>query len=173
MKNDRQIDEIINHYAPDLLTGQETVDSIIDKNPQVASELRPELEAVEWLQHARLSLATRPGYISDSRKYLESKIASLPLVSYPHRLFNRYSPQKLAFYITAPVVIVVLIGLIMNSLVLASRISIPGDALYSTKLVSEVVRLALTRDPVEKTELHMQYSRERTTELVELVIDGN
>jgi hypothetical protein len=61
----------------------------------------------------------------------------------------------------------------MNSLVLASRISIPGDALYSTKLVSEVVRLALTRDPVEKTELHMQYCRERTTELVELVIDGN
>jgi hypothetical protein len=173
MKNERVVEEIIDQYAPDLLTGQVSVDSILEKHPQYAGELREEMEAIQWLGKAKLSLATRPGYINDSRKYLEAKIASTAPLNSWQRLFRRYSPQHMAFYITAPALVIVLMVMIINSLVLTARLSLPGEALYSTKLFMEDARLALTFDPAKRTELNIEYTRQRTSEFVELVLDGD
>jgi hypothetical protein len=173
MRNDQKINEIIERHAPALIDGQESLESILDKYPEYSAELRPELEAILWLHQARLALATRPGFISDSRKYLEAKITSSPPLNYWQRLFRRYSPQHLAFYMTAPALIIVLLAMIINGVVLTARMSIPGDPFYSTKLTLESVQMALTIDPVGKSELYLQFSKERTTELVELVLDSD
>jgi hypothetical protein len=60
MKTDRQIDKIIDEYTPDIASGQETIDSILEKHPQYARELRPRLEAVLWMVTARKNLEPRP-----------------------------------------------------------------------------------------------------------------
>ncbi len=173
MKTDRYISEIIDRSTPDILSGQETIDSILEKYPQYATELRPRLEAVLWLKQARISCGTRPGFIIDSRKYLETQIQLMPPNSFWRRLMMRYSPQRWVFNVGAPVIIILLLALIINSLVLTARLSIPGEPLYSTKLLLEDVRLAFTINQVDKTNLYIQLSRERTTEFVELVLEGN
>jgi hypothetical protein len=173
MRNDQKINQIIERHAPDLIDGQESLESILDKYPEYSAELRPELEAILWLHQARLALATRPGFISDSRKYLEAKITSSPPLNYWQRLFRRYSPQHLAFYMTAPALIIVLLAMIINSLLVTARLSLPGEPLYSTKVFMEDIRLALTFNPATRTELNIKYTRQRTSEFVELVLDGD
>ncbi len=173
MKLDRRISQIIDISTPDISSGKETVDSILEKYPQYATELRPRLEAVLWLNQARLSCTTRPGFIIDSRKYLETKIGSMEPISFGKRISMRYTPQRWAFNFITPVILVVLFALIVNSLVLTARLSIPGDPLYSTKLLLEDTHLAFTFNRADKSDLYLQYSRERATEFVDLVLEGD
>jgi hypothetical protein len=173
MKNDRIVEELVDQYTPELITGEESIDSIVIKHPQYSDELRGELETIQWLHQARLALATRPGFINDSRKYLETKISSSPPLNFWQRISKRYSPQHLAFYITAPALIIVLLAMILNSLMMTARLSLPGEPLYTTKLFIEDLRLAFTFDQTEKTELYIQFTRQRTSEFMELVLDGD
>ena len=94
-------------------------------------------------------------------------------ISFWKRISVRYTPQRWIFNVTASVIMVVLLALIVNSLVLTARLSIPGDPLYTTKLLLEDIQVAITFDPVEKTDLYIQLSRERTTEFVDLVLEGD
>lgn len=173
MNKRRQIDKIIQIHLPALQSGDETVDSILEKYPKLVVELRPRLQALSWLVNAKNTLEPRQGFIASSRAYLEQKIEAMPRKNLLNRLFNRYTPRRWVFNFISPVIILVMLILVINSLVLTSRLSIPGDPFYSTKLVIENFQLALTFDPVERTELYIQFSQERTSEIVELILDGN
>jgi hypothetical protein len=173
MKNERQINDIINLYAPDIASGQATVDAIIEKYPQYAQELQVRLEALQWLTVAKKNLEPRSGFIAASRNYIEQKTVNIQQQNAWQRVFTRFTPEHWAFYITAPALIVVLLALIFNSLILTARLALPGDALYSTKLLIENFRLALTVDQAKKTDLYIDYTRERSSEFIELVLDGD
>ena len=172
MKIERQIDQIINENVTAITAGEESLESILARYPQMAGELRPRLEAAIWLQQVRFSVATRPGFICDSRKYLETQIRSMQPNSVWKRIAWRYTPQRWVFNVAAPIIVLLLLALVMNSAVLTARLSIPGDPLYSSKLVIEDLQLAFTFDQVDKTNLQIQQSRERALEFVELVMEG-
>lgn len=173
MNEDRRIEKIIEDNLPAIRIGRETVASILEKYPKDAIALRPELQAVAWLVDARQPLELRDGFITSSRKYLEKRIAAMPPRTPWQRLFNRYSPQRWIFNIASPVLLLTLIALVINSLVLTARLSIPGDPFYSTKLFIEDVQLAFTFNLEDKTDLYIQFSHERTTEFVDLVLEGD
>jgi hypothetical protein len=173
MKNDRQIDDIIDLCAPDLASGQVTVEVIIEKYPQYAQELRIRLEALQWLSATKKNLEPRPSFITASRNYIEQQTANIRQQTAWQRIFTRFTPEHWAFYITAPALIVVLLALIFNSLVLTAQLALPGDALYSTKLLMENIRIGLTTDQEKKTDLYIDYTRERSSEFIELVLDGD
>jgi hypothetical protein len=173
MKIDRQINRIIETYTPDISSGQETIASILEKYPQYAHELRPRLESVSWLVNARKNLEPRDNFISSSRMYIEDQFETVQPQGFWRRIFQRYTPQRWVFNFAAPVVLVLLLALIINSLVLTARLSIPGDPFYSTKLAIEDIQLAFTFNREEKTDLYIQFSRERTTEFVQLVLEGD
>ncbi len=172
MKIERQIDQIIQDALPAITSGNETLESVVARHPQIAAELQPRLEAAIWLQGSRFAMATRPGYIHDSRKVLEATIKSLQPIGFWHRLSRLYSPQRWVFNFASAIIVVLLLSLVINSSILTARLSIPGDPLFSTKLVIEDLQLAFTRDPVEKANLHAQFSRERALEFIELVMEG-
>jgi hypothetical protein len=173
MRIERQIEKIISEYLPAIENRQETLESVLDKFPEIANELQPRLEAMLWIRRARFALATRPGYIHDSRKYLEAKIEEIQPRGLLGRIFRQYTPQRWVFNIAAPVVLVLLLALVINSALLAARLSIPGEPFYSTKLFLEDTRMAFTFNLIDKSNLYMEYSRHRTSEFVELVLDGN
>jgi hypothetical protein len=155
------------------LNGQETIDSILKRYPQESEQLRPQLESISWLGEAKKGLEPRQGFIASSQRYLQQQIETLPRPNFWQRLFKKFTPQRWVFNITAPIIVVMILALVLNSLVLTARLSIPGDPFYSTKLVIEDVQLAFTLNPVEKTDLYIQFSRERTTEIVQLVLEGD
>jgi len=173
MKTSHRIEEIIEHYLPDIVSGKETIASMLDKYPQYANELRPRLEALLWLTNSRGKLEPRPGFISSSRKYIEHQFESVQPHGFWQRLFKRHTPRRWAFNLAAPIILVILLALILNSLALSAQLSIPGDPLYSTKLVLEHVQLGLTFNQEDKTSLYIQLSRERATEFMELVLEGD
>ena len=84
-----------------------------------------------------------------------------------------YTPQRWVFNFIAPVIVVLMLALVVNSTLLTARLSIPGDPLYNTKLVIEDLQLLFTFNRVDKTNLHMQQTQERTLEFVELVMEGD
>ncbi len=172
MNIERQIDQIIQNHVHTISMGEESLESVVAEYPQIVKELRPRLEAAVWLRQARFAMATRPGYVHDSRMYLESRISTLQPVGFWQRLLRRYSLQRLVFNFASTIILILLLVVVINSTVLTARLSIPGDPLYGAKLVIEDMRLAFTFDPVKKTDLHIQFSRERVLEFTELVMEG-
>jgi hypothetical protein len=170
MKIEHRIDKIIEIYLPAIASSQESIDSVLEKYPRYASALRPRLEAAIWLVKARQNVEPRPGFVPATRKVVETRVDVLQPHGFWQRLFWRYSPQRWVFNIASPIIVLLLLALVINSAVLTARLSIPGDPFYSTKLLAENIQLALTFDQVDKTELYMQFSRERTTEFVELML---
>ena len=173
MKKDRQINRIIEIYIPAISSGQETIDSILEKNPQYARELRPRLEAIQWLINARKNLEPRDGFLSSTRKYTENQFITVQPHGFWRRLFRQHTPQHWVFNIATSAMLVLLLVLVVHDLVLTARLSIPGDPFYSTKLMIEDIQLALTFDRVGKTNQHIQLSRERAIEVVVLVMKGD
>jgi hypothetical protein len=173
MNIERQVDQIISKSLPAISAGEESIDSILARYPKIETELRPRLEAAIFLQQARFSIATRPGFIHDSRKYLETQIANLQPRHSWQRISMRYTPQRWVFNLVAPIIVALMLALVVNSTVLTARLSIPGDPLYSTKLMLEDLQLLFTINRVDKTNLHMQQTQERTLEFVELVMEGD
>lgn len=171
MKIDRRISQIIDISAPEIISGKETSDSILEKYPQYAPELRPRLEAVLWLTDAQMYLDPHLGFITSSRSIMEHQIETIQPHTVWRHLFRRYTPQRWAFNIITPVILILLFALITNNLFLSARLSIPGDPLYTAKLSIEDIQLALTFSPVEKTELYMRFTRERTIEIVDLAVE--
>jgi hypothetical protein len=173
MTKKRHINQIIESLSPAIMSGQETIDSILQRYPHESEQLRPRLESISWLGKAKKSLEPRQGFITSSQKYLQQQIEILPRPNFWQRLFKKFTPQRWVFNITAPIIVVIMLALVLNSLVLTARLSIPGDPFYATKLVIEDIQLATTYDPVDKLDLYIEFSRERTTEFVELVLDGD
>jgi hypothetical protein len=173
MKIERQIEQIINTYLPAISSGDESLESILARYPKFANELQPRLEAAIWLQQVRLSVATRPGFIHDSRKYLETQVESMQPHTIWQRLLRIHTPQRWLINLGTLTLLVITLAALINDLILAARLSIPGQTLYSTKLVIEDIQLALTFDRTAKTDLYIRLSGERTTEFVELVLQGD
>ena len=173
MNKYRQLDKIIQDNLPAIQSGQETIDSVLCKFSKEASVLRPRLEAALWLVNTDKAMEPREGFIASSRSYLEHRIAALPSRNFWQRLATRFTPQRWVFNLAAPVILIALLTLVINSLFLTARLSIPGDPFYSTKLIVEDVQLIFTFNPEAKADLYIQFSRERTTEFVELVLDGD
>jgi hypothetical protein len=173
MKINRQINRIIETYTPAISSGQETIDTVLEKYPQYQRELRPRLEAVLWLEDAREHLEPRDGFISSTRMYMEDQFKTIQPHGFLRRLFRQHTPQRWVFNVVAPVILVLLLVLVIHDLILTARLSIPGNSFYSTKLMIEDIQLALTFDKIGKTNQHIQLSRERAIEFVELVMEGD
>ncbi len=173
MSNQRRAEKIIENYLPALNGEHELIESVLQNYPKEANVLRPRLEAASWLVKAKNTLEPQHGFISSSRKALEEKLASDPVPSPLQRLISRYTPQRWAFNLVAPVLLLAVIALVINNLILSAKLSIPGDPLYTSKLFIEEIQLAFTFNRTDKTELSMQFSRERTTEFVQLVLEGD
>jgi len=172
MKANQRIDQIIETSIPAIQNGQETLESILDMYPQFAHTLGPRLEAILWLKNTRKVLDPRPGFIASSRRSIEQKFIEIQPHSFWQRLFRYRTPQRWVFNFSAPIILVFLLILILNSLRLSAQLSIPGDPLYTTKLILEDIQLGLTFNQVDKTNLNIELSRERTTEFVQLVLEG-
>jgi hypothetical protein len=171
MKIDRQIDKLIDENISAIASGQETIDSILEKHPQYAHELRTRLEAVLWLIKARKTVEPRDGFISSTRKTMEDRFETVQPHGFWQRIFKQHTPLRWAFNVTSPVILILLLALIINNLILTARLSLPGDLLYPSKLFFEDIQLAFTFRPVDKTDLYIQLSRERTSEFVDLVLE--
>jgi hypothetical protein len=173
MNKEQQFEKILDERLPAIRNGEKTAISIAYKYPKESNQLLPRLEGVMWLVNAGKTLEPRPGFLNPSRKYLEQRIQSMPNRSPWQRLFRRHAAQRWILNIASPVFLIIILVLVVNNLILTARLSIPGEPFYSTKLFIEEIQLAFTFNPESKTDLYVQFSRQRAGEFVELVLEGD
>lgn len=150
--------------ALDDLEHGDSVETILDRYPDHAAELRMALGAVRDLQ-AVSPAPTAAAERSSRRRFLaqgamlkaeQGQRASLPLW---RRFFFSFASAAIAF------------ALIVIFLVPASRGAIPGDLLYPVKRGYEGVQLFFASAAGEQ-ELQEQFDNERNRELYEMIDTG-
>jgi hypothetical protein len=162
------VSEILEQCLEQVLSGQETIDSVLAKFPEYAQELRPELDTALWLQDQRSAVDMRPGYLTASRSRLVKQInrtqektipAKKPLLAWNRSVF-RFAFAALFLLITV---------FSMRGGALAVQASLPGDTLHRFKLAAEDMQVSLTSDDADEASLRIEHADERAREIEELM----
>lgn len=106
------------------------------------------------------------------RKHMISNLApSQPQKAGRKRSFHAFVSLPL---FKALAVILLVVALLAGSSisVYAAQNSLPGEALYNLKTISEDIRLSLTFSPQAKLDLTLEYTNRRLNEIQSLVVDG-
>lgn len=161
-----------------IQSGQETVDSALSRYPDQADAMRPALEALSWLQGQGRLFDPRPGFVESSRRRLSTRIRQE--IASPSPLMKNWAaflawflrPKRLGLQFI--LISILMIGLVIGAggVAVASRSSIPGDALYPMKIAAENAQLALTPGQVGEAQLYIEFSQHRLQEVQELVLEG-
>jgi hypothetical protein len=167
------IQSIIDEVFPHLAAGEISLETVLEAHPEEADALRPHLESALWLSSQQPSLEPRPAYLSKGKHTLVMLLNATQTSTWWQRLWRPHSPQRLALQTLSMSLLVVSLVLVMNTLILASRLALPGDWLYPAKLSIEHLQLALTIDPQEQARLQIELTQHRTTEIVQLVLEDD
>ncbi len=171
-KQARKIASIIEASLPALESGQETLDSILARHSDLSEALRPQLEAALWLRRSRPQLEARPAYLQASRRRLVTELGRAPQAIPARQRWFDTSPRSLALEFVTLAMLIVTILAVGNNIRLASRLALPNEPLYPLKLALENLELAFNTDPAREASLYTEFSRRRTSEVVELVLIG-
>jgi hypothetical protein len=161
-----------------IRSGQETIDSVLTRYPNLADVLRPELETALWLGEKSKILDPRPGFVYASRGRLISQVQQESGFEKAQPRFwlfglnGRYRPYKLTLQMVLVGLLMFVLVLSTSTISLASQSAIPGDTLYPIKISIENAELALTPGSLGDARLHVEFAQRRLSEVQSLVLDG-
>jgi hypothetical protein len=161
-----------------IISGQETLDSVLTRYPEQADMLRPQLESLLWLRNINQDLDPRPGFVAASRKRLMAKIQQESVADRvenpaPERgFFDLFFSRRFATPLLVAFILMISLYVAGNGLYLASQNAIPGDRLYSVKIMFERTALAFSRDNTNDAKLQMEFTQRRSEEIYQLVAQG-
>ncbi len=121
----------------------------------------------------RLATRGRAQFLSQAVAIREEAVSHSPVVRLREWL-NKYKLQK-EFKMTTLVSIITALGLLFGGsagAVYAAQDSLPNDALYGIKLVSENVQLQLADNAQEEFALRLEYAQRRGDEVAALLEEG-
>jgi hypothetical protein len=168
----RGFDEALEACLELIRSGQESIDGLLSRYPEFAEELRPQLEAAQWLYGHKSAVEPRPGFVKASRSRLVERIRQekqqAPL-TWRERLQQRLPVQRVAPI--AFVAILMLSLFVSGTVVSASQRALPGERLYGVKRTLEGLALATSLDEANDAELQIRFVEERLSEFRALIAD--
>jgi hypothetical protein len=166
-----QIQLIVDDVYTCLAAGEITLESVLADHPEQADELRVCLESALWLNSHCSQLDPQAGFLAADKH----RVLALIKLKQPHtfwqQLWRPHSAQRFAVQALSMALLLVSLVLVLNTLVLASRLALPGDWLYPAKLAQERLQLTLAFDPQQRANLQIERTQHRTTEIVQLVLE--
>jgi len=175
----RQFVDILDQCLQELNTGGADLEAVLRWHADCASQLRPLLEAallVRETPHPQLSaqanaagrrrLTLAVAKKKQERAALEPARRRRPLLRWPSLPWGRM--QRLSLRAVSAALVLV-IALSSVGVITAAADSLPGSALYSIKLITERVQLAVTSGPASRAELHITFAERRRWEIETLV----
>lgn len=163
MKKPREFENILDECLQRLVQG-ESIEACIAPYPEHASELEPLLRtALETLRAA--DIKPRPEFRQQAGYEFQKAISEMP-VKESRGFLGVFKP----WLVTVIVIVVVLAA--GSGTVAAAASSLPDSPLYSVKLATESVRLALTPSALGKAELHAKFADERVEEILLMADKG-
>jgi hypothetical protein len=174
-----ELSKILDACLEQIASGSKTVDSVIEQYPKYKDQLKPALEAAQWLQNRKEVFNPRPGFVQLSQRRLINRfrnnggsaaatstetLSRIPAFFQERRLVVQYSAL---LTLTA---VLLFVGYRSTSFLIQR--SIPGDPLYETKLAQEELRVSISSNEEAQTRLRIQFAQRRVIEMQELVIAG-
>ncbi len=164
MKKPREFDNILDELLERLVQG-ESIEACLAQYPEHAAELEPLLRtALNTLQAT--DIKPRPEFRQRASYEFQTAIREMP-VKERRGFFTVFKPWLVTL---VAVVIVLAAG---GGTVAAASNSLPDSPLYTVKLATESVRLALTPSALGKAELHTKFADERVAEIILMADKGN
>ena len=166
----RRASDVLEECISLVFSGQETIDSVLEKHPEYAQQIRSELEAAVWLHQQRKVAAARPGYVNASGKRLVSQLKQENLAAPVATPRFKWNPGLLGLAITA-IFLFVSVFAFQGGQQLVNQ-SLPGDLAYNLKIGIENAQLSLADTPVEEAELRIAFAERRAQEIEILVTEA-
>ena len=162
----RNIEEILDQLIAEVSEGR-SVEDCLREYREYSEELRPLLELFHQIH-------SMPRPEPDGRR-VAAAVTKAQAVNGETRKRKRFSIRDI--FVLSPVLVritavVVLVLVATLTTVLLSADSMPGDALYSVKLIAEDIQYFLTFDAEGKARLHLMFADRRTNEFACLVQPG-
>jgi len=164
MNKMKDFDNILDECLGRLLEG-EGVEACLSRYPEHATELEPLLRTA-YNTLTTTDIRPHPEFRDRARYQFQAAIREMP-VKEKRDFFGVLRPAL------ATVVMLAVVLLVGGSVVVAAGNSLPGSPLYSVKLATETVRLALTPSDLGKAELNAGFADERIDEIVRLAQNGD
>jgi hypothetical protein len=178
-RNQDELSRILDSCLDQIASGSETVDTLVERYPKYKDQLKPALEAADWLQSRREVFNPRPGFVQLSHRRLVNRFKAnrhqeesansgilswIPAFFQERRLVLQYSA------LVALTVVLLFVGFQSTSFLIQR--SIPGDPLYGTKLAREELQLSMTGSEEDQARLRIEFAQRRVVEMQELVLAG-
>ena len=158
MMNDKKIfDDILNECIEEIISGEGSLKTCLQKHPQYASILEPLLITSTQLNE---TISTQPDISAKERVRYKLQL-EMAKIDKPNRapVFSWFPKWAMA------VMSVMTVFVIGGGTVLAANSSMPGNFLYPVKIATENARVSLTSSPENKSALYEQYADRRINEL--------
>lgn len=172
MRQEERFNNILNECLDRVLKG-ETVEQCLLSYPEQAKELEPLLKTAKA---ARLisSVQPRPEFKAEARRQFHAALIEMKVNQNERkaRTGRRWQWRwQSGWAIALIVVLMVVLG--GGGTVAAASGSMPDSGLYSVKLATEQVQLALAPGEIAKTQLNAKFADRRTEEIIYTAEKGN
>ncbi len=153
------------------------LDDILAEVPDYAAELRPLLYAAAVLSDPQPQAAPEERKAALRAEYLKQtlELPGGPTLGQKSgavwHIIRRRMNRKTVLSDLATITITIVLTLLMAALMLTyvAQDTLPGDALYGVKRLSEQVQLNLISDPIHRDELTEQFNQRRLAEIDQLL----
>jgi hypothetical protein len=172
MRQEENFNDILNECLDRILKG-ETIERCLQKYPEQATELEPLLKTAKAARVIS-SVQPRPEFKAEARRKFQTALIEMK-VNQSERKFNIGGHWHWRWNSGWAIALVVLIIVVLGGggTVTAASSCMPDNGLYSVKLATEKVQLALASGEVTKTELNAKFADRRTDEIVYMAAHGN
>ncbi len=153
-----KFERILDESLTRVLTEKESVDSVLRTYPQKDNQLKDSLEIAKWLSDQGQQIEPHPGFIASSQQSLISEL----VLSRLQKQFS-YIPFRREGFIRRLAIIITLLCVVFFSgagMILSGEDSLPGETFYPVKVTTENIWLALTLQPSNRAQLHLQFAQE-------------
>jgi len=173
-RDEQEISQIVEAGFEAILSGKSSLEDMLKKHPDMATVIRPELEAAVWLVSQRKQVSTRPGFVASSRRRVVERVRQESVAhGKKHALFGVAWSQRFALQSAIAIVVVLVLFLGGSGFFRVAAGSVPGDALYPAKRVQEQVIYTLAFSTERQVELKIEFAERRLNEVEILVKHGN
>ncbi len=166
MKNDKELANIFDECLERILTGGETVEQCLASYPEQAAELEPLLQTALTAKET-LNIAPNPEFRERARYQILTELRDVEERKQRRFLLFGWQPR----WATAAIAVLVLL-IASSGTVAAAGNSMPDQPLYSVKLATEGVRLALIPSELGKAEYYAELVDRRVGEIVNMAEKG-
>jgi hypothetical protein len=172
MNRNKKFENILSECLDRIFKG-ETIEQCLHSHPEQAGELEPLLRTAVAAKKAS-HIQPRPEFRASARYQFQAALRDMEARKNQKKSFFGWLPQlRLQSGWSMAIVAVLIVVLGGGGTVAAASTSMPDSALYSLKLATENVQLAVTPSDVGKAELNAKFAGRRAEEIDYTVTQNN